>query len=224
MRKKITHILAYTVFVAAISALITTAWFHYFILNQHVEPPEKTLASLTAEQAASSAVKDGDDIVEIFSYGCHFCALHEKDIQELEKRLPAGKKLVHLHMSLDGQGGLARYAPVFATLQVMGIETEHRESAYKAVMKENIDLIDKTQRDLWLKENNIDIAQYEKISQSQDVKSLLNYMTRVTQQYNITATPTFIINKKWVAIQDRPFPDFSDQLLSLLENDKPLEK
>lgn len=224
MRKKIIYVLAYTVFVAVISALITTGWFHYFILNQNVQAAQTDLVSLSTDQVASSVIKDGDDIVEIFSYGCHFCALHEKDIQELEKRLPAGKKLVHLHMSLDSQGGLARYAPVFATLQVMGIETEHRESAYKAVMKDNIDLGDKTQLDQWLKANNIDLAQYDKVSQSQDVKELLRYMTRVTQQYNINATPTFIVSKKWVAVQSRPFPAFSDQLLSLLENDKPLEK
>lgn len=49
--------------------------------------------------------------------------------------MPAGKKLVRLHFSLDNQGGLARFAPVFATLQVMGIEEAHRESAYDAVMK-----------------------------------------------------------------------------------------
>jgi protein dithiol oxidoreductase (disulfide-forming) len=224
MKKRILPILAYTVFVAVLSALIPTAWIHYLVRNQSSDEGQQVLTSLSADKLAKSPIADGEDIIEIFSYGCHYCALNEKNVEALEKRMPAGKKLVRLHFSLDNQGGLARFAPVFATLQVMGIEEAHRESAYDAVMKNHIDLGDPAKRDEWLAENKINVDEYHKVSQSAEVKNLLDYMTRVTQYYDINATPTFIVSKKWVAIQDRDFTSFSDKLLSILKNDQAPEK
>lgn len=220
MKKRISYVLAYTVFVAVISAVITTAWFHIFVLNQTSSAEQQVLTSLSTEKLDKSPIADGDDIIEIFSYGCHYCEINEKNVDELEKRMPPGKKLVRLHLSLDSQAGLARYAPVFATLEVMGIEEAHRQSAYDAVMKDKIDLSDATQRDAWLEKNKINVAEYHKVSQSDDVKARLDYMTRVSQYYDINATPTFIVAKKWMAIQDRDFPAFSDKLLSILETGK----
>lgn len=220
MKKRIFYVLIYTVFVAVVSALITTAWFHTFVLNQASDDGQQVLTSISADKLKKSPIADGEDIIEIFSYGCHYCAINEKNVEALEKQMPAGKKLVRLHFSLDNQGGLARYAPVFATLQVMGIEEAHRQSAYDAVMKNHVDLGDVTQRDLWLEQNKIDVATYRKVSQSAEVKTLLDYMTRVTQYYDINATPTFIVDKKWVAIQDRDFPSFSEKLLSILKTGK----
>ena len=220
MKKRILYVLAYTVFVAVISAVITTAWFHNFVLNQSSDDGQQVLTSISAEKLTKSPIADGQDIIEIFSYGCHYCEINEKNVDALEKNMPAGKKLVRLHLSLDNQGGLARYAPVFATLQVMGIEEAHRQSAYDAVMKHKIDLGDPAKRDAWLEENKIDVAEYRKVSQSAEVKKLLDYMTRVSQYYDINATPTFIVAKKWVAIQDRDFPSFSEKLLSILKTGK----
>ncbi|TWD44052.1 DsbA family protein [Pantoea sp. SJZ147] len=220
MKNRISYVLAYTVFVAVISAVITTAWFHIFVLNQTSSAEQQVLTSLSTEKLDKSPIADGDDIIEIFSYGCHYCEINEKNVDELEKRMPPGKKLVRLHLSLDSQAGLARYAPVFATLEVMGIEEAHRQSAYDAVMKDKIDLSDATQRDAWLEKNKINVAEYHKVSQSADVKARLDYMTRVSQYYDINATPTFIVAKKWMAIQDRDFPAFSDKLLSILETGK----
>lgn len=223
MLKKTILILAYTIFIAVVSALITTAYFHYFILNNNSAVQQDALISLSAEQIANSPIKDNNSIIEIFSYGCHYCAVNEKNVSKLEKRLPAGKKLIRLHMSLDDMGGLSRYAPFFATLSVMGIEETHRVNVYNAVVKNDIDLGNSALRNQWLQENGIDVDEYNKISKSKAVTELISYMTSVTNYYNINATPTFIVSKKWVALQDRDFSAFSDQLLSLLENDKLLE-
>lgn len=224
MKKRILPILAYTVFVAVISALITTAWIHYFVLNQTSGNEQPVLTSVTPDKLLKSPIANGQDIIEIFSYGCHYCALNEKNVDLLEKRMPAGKKLVRIHFSLDNQGGLARFATVFATLQVMGIEEAHRASAYDAVLKDHIDLGDPQKRDVWLVENKINVDEYNKVSQSAKVKELLDYMTHVTQYYNINVTPAFIVAKKWVAIQDRDFPSFSNRLISILESDQAPQK
>ena len=224
MRKKIISVTLYTIFIAVISALITTAYFHQFVLNKNEQSSQDLLTSLSTDNVTNSIIEDGQDIIEILSYGCHYCASNEENIQQLEKRLPAGKKLVRLHVSYDDQSGLGRYAAVFATLDAMGVEAKYRDSAYQAVNKDNIDLGDVAQLTAWLKSNKINLAEYNKARQSPVVKEKLAYMTQVTRDYNITVTPTFIVAKKWVAIQDRSFPEFADQLLSLLNTDRPLEQ
>lgn len=226
MFKKPLPLIAWTLFVIVISSLVTTAYFHVFVLGNNTNSAgaeEQAIRFVTAEQIEKSPIKEGNSIVEIFSYGCHFCAENENNISELESRLPASSKLIRIHLSNGKNTGLASYAPVFATLSVMGIEQKYRESAYKAIIKSDINLSEKEQLKKWLQQNNIDLPEYEKASQSQETKELLTYMTDISRYYNIKATPIFIVNKKWLAMQDRDFSEFSDQLLSLLKNDKPLE-
>ncbi|CNI75503.1 MULTISPECIES: DsbA family protein [Yersinia] len=213
--------IGYTLLVIIISSLITTACFHYFVLNQD---PQESLFSISSSEIENSPIKDDKSIIEIFSYGCHYCAINEDNVAQLERRMPEGTRFVRLHISSDKTTGLGRFAPMFATLSVMGIESQHRASAYKAVLEDNIDFSDNSKLEAWLIANGIDVAKYQQVSQSAQVKELIAYMTAVTAHYNVDATPTFIVGKKWIALQDREFPAFSDHLLSLLEHDKALEK
>ncbi len=213
--------IGYTLLVILISSLITTAYFHYFVLNQDAQ---ESLFSVSSSDIENSPIKDDNSIIEIFSYGCHYCAINEENVSQLENRMPEGSRFIRLHISSDKTTGLGRFAPIFATLSVMGIEPQHRQSAYKAVLDDNIDLSDNSQLETWLKANDIDVAKYQQVSQSAEVKALISSMTAVTAHYKIDATPTFIVGKKWIALQDREFPAFSDHLLSLLEHDKALEK
>ncbi|OWF69537.1 DsbA family protein [Yersinia alsatica] len=207
--------------VILISSLITTAYFHYFVLNQDTQ---ETLFSVSSSDVENSPIKDDKSIIEIFSYGCHYCAINEENVAQLESRMPEGTRFIRLHISSDKTSGLGRFAPMFATLSVMGIESQHRASAYKAVLEDNIDFSDNSKLEAWLKANGIDVAKYQQVRQSAEVKELVAYMTAVTAHYKVDATPTFIVGKKWIALQDREFPAFSDHLLSLLEHDKALEK
>ncbi|WP_145507481.1 DsbA family protein [Yersinia alsatica] len=207
--------------VILISSLITTAYFHYFVLNQDTQ---ETLFSVSSSDVENSPIKDDKSIIEIFSYGCHYCAINEENVAQLESRMPEGTRFIRLHISSDKTSGLGRFAPMFATLSVMGIESQHRASAYKAVLEDNIDFSDNSKLEAWLKANGIDVAKYQQVRQSSEVKELVAYMTAVTEHYKVDATPTFIVGKKWIALQDREFPAFSDHLLSLLEHDKALEK
>lgn len=221
MFKSKVFFIGYTLLVILISSLITTAYFHYFVLNQD---EQETLFSVSNSEVENSPIKDDKTIIEIFSYGCHYCAINEENVTQLENRMPEGTRFIRLHISSDNTTGLGRFAPIFAILSVMGIEPQHRQSAYKAVLEDNIDLSDNSQLEAWLKTNDIDVAKYQQVSQSAEVKALIAYMTAVTAHYKIDATPTFIVGKKWIALQDREFPAFSDNLLSLLEHDKALEK
>ncbi|BFO11652.1 DsbA family protein [Serratia rubidaea] len=222
MFKKPLALIVYTLFIIVISSLITTAYIHYFVLDgQHEDIP--ALTSIGDEQIKNSPIKEDNTIVEIFSYGCHYCAINEGNVKNLESQLPSGSKLVRLHIGNPQNSGLSAYAPLFATLSVMGLEEKYRESAYQAIIKERQDLSDPAQLGQWLQDNGIDRTDYRSASQSQDVKDLLAYMTAVSEYYQVNATPSFIVNKKWLAQQDSDFPTFSKKLLSLLKNDSPQE-
>lgn len=224
MFKKPFILFAYTLLVIIISSLITTAYFHYFVLNQNSAPEQQALTKLDEDDIKNSPINTDNTIIEVFSYGCHYCALNDEDISKMEARMPAGTQLVRVHIANLNNDGLASFAPLFATLTVMGIEPQHRASAYNAIIKQQIDLSNPGIRDQWLTKNGVDIAAYHKASQSPQVAELLSYMTTVSGYYKIKATPTFIVNKKWLVLQDREFPEFADHLLSILQHDKPLEK
>lgn len=226
MFKKLLVILLYTALVAVISAVITTTYINskYVVTVRTGDADShQDLVQVSQDKVMASPIKESNTIVELFSYGCHYCALHEKNIAELSARMPAGTKLVHLHIARPGSG-LSRYNGVFATLTVMGIEEQYRQQAFDAVLKDRLDISNSAIREEWLKKVGIDVAAYNKASESQEAKDLEKYAENVSTHYDIKATPTFIVNKKWIALQDRKFPEFGDNLLSLLQNDKPLEQ
>lgn len=91
MFKRPLLLLIYTLAIIVISSLITTAYFHYFVLNQGIE--QQALVAVSDDEIKNSPINESNTIVEIFSYGCHYCAINEENIAKLEARMPAGTKL-----------------------------------------------------------------------------------------------------------------------------------
>lgn len=218
MYKRPLLFISYTLVIIFASSFLTALYFQHYVM---ASPAAESLSFISPEKIEQSPLQDDNAIVEVFSYACHYCEINESGVAELEKRLPAGAKLVRLHLS-DDRAGMAAFAPLFATLTVMGIEAQHRSAAYRAIIKENLNLADEKQLSAWLVANGIDEAAYQRTRDSERVKELLAYMTAVSRYYQVNATPSFIVNRKWLALQDREFSAFSQQLLSLLQHDKPL--
>lgn len=219
--KKWLALSVWTVFVAVVSALITTAYFQNFVLTTTTTlPAEKPQAirELSETQIAASPVTDENAIIEVFSYACSYCAAREKDMAQLERKLPAGKRLIRLHIAGEGSK-LARFAEVFATLNTMGIEDELRASAYDAVLTQRLDLSDRAIRNQWLVDNAVSPTLYDLANQSSSTRKQLEYMKKVSEFYAVRGTPSFIVNKKWIVVQDRPAPEFKEHLLSLLNQE-----
>ncbi|AUY16451.1 MULTISPECIES: DsbA family protein [Serratia] len=219
MYKRPLLFISYTLVIIFASSFLTAFYFKHYVMQP---PVAESLSFIAPEKIEQSPLQDDNTIVEVFSYACHYCEVNESGVAELEKSLPAGAKLVRLHLSDDSQAGMAAFAPLFATLTVMGIEAQHRPAAYRAIIKENLNLADDKQLSAWLTANGIDEAAYQQARESERVKELLAYMTAVSRYYQVNATPSFIVNRKWLALQDREFSAFSRQLLSLLQHDKPL--
>ena len=207
---------------SAIRSLLFCLFFDRLYFKHYVmQPPVAESLSFIAPEKSNKARCKTIIPLSKSSYACHYCEVNESGVAELEK-FTGGAKLVRLHLSDDSQAGMAAFAPLFATLTVMGIEAQHRPAAYRAIIKENLNLADDKQLSAWLTANGIDEAAYQQARESERVKELLAYMTAVSRYYQVNATPSFIVNRKWLALQDREFSAFSRQLLSLLQHDKPL--
>ncbi|EAW4494851.1 thiol:disulfide interchange protein DsbA/DsbL, partial [Salmonella enterica] len=183
---------------------------------------QDALRRIDNKQVAQITQISPDTIVEMFSYGCGYCEKSEKELDKFEKMLPASKKLIRMHVS--NNGGLGRFAPLYATLNVMGLESKLRVAAFHAVIQERKDLAEPTIRNQWLIANGVDVAEYEKTEKSAQVKALLQLSKQLTEVYGVNGTPEYIVGKRWVTFTDREWPAMGKQLMSLLMNDKPLEK
>ncbi|WP_421355670.1 DsbA family protein [Pseudocitrobacter faecalis] len=220
-RYKRISIIGYSLFLIIISSLMTVLCYHLFVFNTFKSDDNQTLPfrEISAAQVADSPITEENSIIEVMSYGCHYCAANEENLSNFAKGLPAGYKFKSIHIA-DDSNGLAAFASVFATLEEMGIEEKMRDSAYNAVITRGINISNEKALKDWLKKNNISLSDYKHANDSTAVKQRLQEMAEITKFYNINATPMFIINKRYVVAQDRDFPEFAQRMMQLLEKDK----
>lgn len=74
----------YTFLVALISSLITVLCYHVFVFNTFASNSSEPSALREIDSAivASSPIKHDSSIIEVMSYGCHYCASNEEDIEK----------------------------------------------------------------------------------------------------------------------------------------------
>ncbi|WP_300005200.1 DsbA family protein [uncultured Cedecea sp.] len=208
----------YTFIVALISSLLTVLCYQIFVFNTFSlgggSSSLEALRKVDSTVVSSSPIKNENSIIEVMSYGCHYCAVNEEEVEKFAATLPADINFDVIHITGNGTG-LAAYSPIFATLEVMGVEHKMRDSAFNAVITRGLNLTDDNVLNQWLKKNDIDVEKYQQVRQSKAVADRLEYMKNITDSYEINATPLFIVNKKFVVAKDRQFPEFGDYLLGL---------
>ncbi|CAH5463809.1 Thiol:disulfide interchange protein DsbA, partial [Enterobacter cloacae] len=213
--------IGYSIFLIIISVSITVLFYHIFVFNSFAKDDSATQAfrEVSTEKLAKSPIKKEHSIIEVMSYGCHYCAANEENLAELTRKLPPDTTFTSIHIAGEDKG-LAAYAPIFATLEAMGIERDVRDSAYNAIITRNVDLTDEKKLNGWLAKNNIDVVKFTTLRKSKKVKERLSEMAAIADYYDINATPMFIINQRYVVAQDREFPAFAQRMLELLKEDK----
>ena len=222
IRFKPITITLYTLFVIIASSLMTVLFYHIFVFNSfsNNENQDSSFIEFTDQQVQLSPIKEDNSIIEVLSYGCHYCAVNDENVNQFTKTLPEDVTFKVVHLNTGNGAGLAAYAPIFATLEEMGIESNFRTKLYNAVINNKIELTKTDILEKWLKEQGIDTAEYTNVSQSQAVQARLIHLADITQYYQISGTPAFIINKRYVVYQDRDFPEFTAYMIELLDKSK----
>lgn len=215
-------VVIYSLFLIILSSLMTVLFYHIFVFKTFSEEVETNTSffEVSAEKVLSSPIKEDNSIIEVLSYGCHYCSVLDDNINQFSKKLPEGNSFKAIHLNVNNGEGLSAYAPIFATLEEMGIEPELRKNFYDAVINRKIQLTDQKILLNFLKQNGIDTNEYLNVSQSKAVQERLDEMENISNYYQITGTPAFIINKRYVVYQDREFPEFAAYMLELLNESK----
>ncbi len=222
MNVKPITIVIYSLFLIILSSLMTVLFYHVFVFKTFSQEAENNAAffEVSSEKVLSSPIKENNSIIEVLSYGCHYCSVLDDDISQFAKKLPEGVSFKATHLNINNGEGLSAYAPIFATLEEMGIESELRKVFYDAVINRKISLTDQETLIDFLKQYGIDTNEYLNVSQSKAVQDRLEEMENISKFYQITGTPAFIINKRYVVYQDKEFPEFSAYMLDLLNESK----
>lgn len=192
-------IISYSLFLIVISSLITVLCYHIFVFNTFATDDSQTQAfrEVSAAQIADSPIKEARSIIEVMSYGCHYCAANEENLAEFSRTLPPGSSFTSIHITSENSG-LAAYAPIFATLEEMGIEKKVRDSAYNAVITRNVDLADEKALNAWLGKNNIDADKFKTLRQSDAVKTVSARWRRLPHTMTLTRRRCLLsINAMW---------------------------
>lgn len=223
MHKKISNlaIVTYTLFIILISVLTTVLFYHIFIFETFKDNSEsqKTFFEFPLDKVSSSPIKEDNSIIEVMSYGCYYCATNNDAIMEFANQFSQDGNFSVIHLAKK-YTGLAAYSPIFATLEEMNIESELRSDIFNAILNENINFKNNDELLNWLKQHNVDTEKYLEVSKSSAVSEKLDYMESIAEFYDITATPAFIINKRYVVYQDRDFPEFTKYMAKLFEQSK----
>lgn len=214
-------IIIYTLFVIMISVLTTVMFYHVFIFETFKDnsQSQQTFFEISAEKVLSSPIKENNSIIEVMSYGCYYCGINNDAIMKFAEELPDDDNFKAIHLA-SKYTSLAAYAPIFATLEEMNIEPSLRSAIFNSVLNDNVDFKNQVELLAWLKKHNVDTEKYLEISNTPAVAEKLDYMESIAEFYNITATPAFIINKRYVVYQDRDFPEFTKYMAELLEKSK----
>jgi thiol:disulfide interchange protein DsbA len=208
-------LLVAALFLIVISAILTSLIIEkYIISNTQKSDQFAPITEMSADIVATSPVHDGNDVIEVLSYACHYCAAGEEAFAKIKTQLPPHRNMVQLHLSNDSF--LGQYAPIFATLHTMNLEAKMRDKAYFSVITQQKDISTKENLKAWLHNNNINLVDYEKARNDPRTSDLQLYMKKVTQHYQLTATPAFIVAKRWIVYQDGNADALSETINQLL--------
>jgi thiol:disulfide interchange protein DsbA len=147
--------------------------------------------------------KGSVNVTEFFSFACIHCSL-------LEPKLDAwynGTKNVDLNrIQVVWDGHFTGYAKINATTEAMNLGTKFNQQIFNATMNQHQNLEDATQLQAFLAANKslVDSKKFMTTYNSFSISTKPQEYAQLTQAYNITGTPTFIVGGKYQTMPAQP--------------------
>ncbi|HZZ92627.1 MAG TPA: thiol:disulfide interchange protein DsbA/DsbL [Usitatibacter sp.] len=135
------------------------------------------------------------EVIEFFWYGCPHCYALEPELVAWLKHAPKDVEFKRVPAYPSESWGEA--AKIFYTLETMGLLPQLHEKAFDAIHKEQINLMNKRQRDQWLTKNGVDPAKYDAAEKSFTVATKLARAKQMTQAYHVDGVPRVIVAGKY---------------------------
>ena len=167
------------------------------------------------EQPAAARVADGVVVTEAFSYLCTHCATFEPYIQAWKGRLPEGVRLTRIPVEF-GRQAWGLYARAHVAAAVMGIDQETIVPMMDAVWKQRRDMRTMEQLADFYAEFGVDKSQFLATAQSFAVDMRMRREQQLIREYQVSGTPTMIVNGKYRVSTGPAVPDF-DVMLAVVD-------
>jgi thiol:disulfide interchange protein DsbA len=163
------------------------------------------------------------EVIEFFWYGCPHCYALEPEVVAWLKRAPKDVEFKRVPAYPSESWGEA--AKLFYTLETMGLLPQLHEKAFDAIHKDQVNLMNKRQRDQWLAKNGVDPAKYDAAEKSFTVATKLARDKQMTLDYKVDGVPRVIVAGKYYTSSEqaggatRVFP-VVDQLIEMARKDQ----
>jgi thiol:disulfide interchange protein DsbA len=139
------------------------------------------------------------EVLEFFAYGCIHCANLEPKLEIWAKKQPADVKLKRVPAPFAVRG--VDSIPIFYTLEAMGLQEKLHQKIFDAVNVENVNLGAPALLNKWLEKQGVDPKKYEEMQKSFSVQNKINRARNMSQDYKIAATPTLVVNGRYLLEQ-----------------------
>lgn len=139
------------------------------------------------------------EVLEFFAYGCIHCANLEPRLAEWIARQPADVKVKRVPAAFAVRG--IDTAPIFFTLEAMGLQEKLHQKLFDAANLENVMLGNPATLNKWLEKQGVDTKKYEEMQRSFSVQTKVTRARKMSSDYKIQATPTLAVNGRFVVEQ-----------------------
>ncbi len=191
--KKLTRTLGVGfLFAFAVTAQAFEAGQDYLVLKSSVVD-EAAVASFRAEDP--SAVQ----VVQFFSYGCHWCYLIENELSQWLERKPSNVKLIREPVVF--QPGWRPLAKAFHTAVGLGVlDEKNHQILFEAVQGASGSLSsDKKVRSFFTEQLSVSADDFDKVYDSFSINRQLDRTNALLRALEISYIPVFVVNGPEVA-------------------------
>ncbi len=132
------------------------------------------------------------EVLEFFAYGCIHCAALEPRLADWSAKLPPDVKVKRVPATYPSRG--IDSAPIFYTLEAMGVLEKLHQKLFDAANVENVMLGNPATLNKWLEKQGVDPKKYEEMMRSFSVQTKVNRARKINSDYRIESTPSLAVN------------------------------
>lgn len=148
-------------------------------------------------EAMPVEVPGKQEVIEFFWYRCPHCEEIQPQVKAWRAKLPKDVVFRTIHVNWGGRNDMEAHAKIYLTLKAMGVLEAQHDAVFDAIFKDNIELRDDAKLYDWAAKRGLDRAKFESIYKSFGIQSQFGQLQKMTTDYRIDGTPTFIVNGKF---------------------------
>lgn len=196
---KTAWVLAGSLFSAVVSAQEFQPGVHY----QTIEPPQPTNDAQKVE------------VVEVFNYACPHCATFQTYIHPWSENVPDNVEFRRIPVVF--RASWEPFARAYYVSEALGLLDQSHSALFDALHKERLPLrTDDDIAEFFAERFDITKDDYLKAARSFAIQTKLNRGNTQAQRYGVQATPSLVINGKFVSTTS--MTSGADRMISLIDH------